>query len=511
MYRRSLTGKYATALAGDGESFLPGGCAPGAARVMRIDQAQQSSGMSAFDAFLYRGDDDPHSRAIFAVACVLDRSPGRRRFINAFDRASRAIPRLRQRVVSPAVPLLLPWWVVDPEFDLGFHLRFGRLPGPGSMQELLDASQAEVTAPLDADRPLWEALLLEGLEGNRAAVIVRLSHALTDSVGPSELLAALLDSSRSPRKGPMPPAPRPQFVTPEELLDLSLANLPAAALDGARRLAGTLGSVRNLGATLSEALDFAQSLGRVLGSAGPSSPLLAGRSLRRRCAAFDVGLTELERAGRAAGASVSDVYLGCIAASLERYHDELGAPVDKLPVAIPVGLRDSGTAAGGTHFGAILIAAPLTARTVARRLELMSRILREGLEEPATGVLGVIAPVLARLPGPMLRALTGSLPRPDILAGSFQGPARPAYFAGAKVLKAYAFGPAPGVAAMFTMQSVGSGACVSVNYDPAAITRSDLFANCLGEGFAETLRVGARKPRLGPITVGRMRDQEMAA
>jgi hypothetical protein len=52
---------------------------------------------------------------------------------------------------------------------------------------------------------------------------------------------------------------------------------------------------------------------------------------------------------------------------------------------------------------------------------------------------------------------------------------------------------------------------VSINYDPVAITRSDLFARCLGEGFAETLRVGARKPRLGPVTVGRMRDQEMAA
>ena len=119
--------------------------------------------MSAFDAFLYRGDDDPHTRALFAVACVLDRNPGRQRFIDCFDRASRLIPRLRQRVVASLVPLFLPWWVVDPEFDLGFHLRFGRLPAPGSSLELLDAAQAEVTAPLDADRPLWEAVLLEGV------------------------------------------------------------------------------------------------------------------------------------------------------------------------------------------------------------------------------------------------------------------------------------------------------------------------------------------------------------
>jgi hypothetical protein len=64
---------------------------------------------------------------------------------------------------------------------------------------------------------------------------------------------------------------------------------------------------------------------------------------------------------------------------------------------------------------------------------------------------------------------------------------------------------------MFTMASIGGSGCVSVNYDPAAITRSDLFAKCLAQGFRETLRLGSPRPRVGPVTVGRMRDQEMAA
>jgi diacylglycerol O-acyltransferase len=476
---------------------------------MRDDHAQQSSGMSSFDALLYRGDDDPHTRAIFIVACVLDRNPGRQRFIDAFERASRLIPRLRQRVVAPPLPLFLPWWVVDPEFDLGYHLRFARLPGPGTDLELLDAAQAEVTAPLDADRPLWEALLLEGLEGGRAAIVLRLSHALTDSLDPAALLAALLDASRSPRKGRMPPAPQPRHVTPEELLERSLASLPASALGGARRLADGLANLQDLGTLLNEALAFAQSLGRVVESAGSPSPLLVGRSLRRRCAAFDLELADLEHTGRAARASVGNVYLGCVAASLRRYHEALGEPVERLPLAIPVGLRGSATSAN--HFGALLIAAPLGVRSVARRLEQIQRILSAGRAERAIDTMGLMAPVLARLPGSMLRALAAAVPRPDILASSLPGPGKPAYVAGAKILKSYTFGPAPGVAAMFTMQSLGHGCSISINYDPAAITHSDLFAECLTRGFSETLRYGGKTPRLGPVVIGRMRDQEMAA
>jgi WS/DGAT/MGAT family acyltransferase len=478
---------------------------------MRDKHAQECSGMSAFDAFLYRGDDDPHTRALFAVACVLDRNPGRQRFIDCFDRASRRIPRLRQRVVASLMPLFLPWWVVDPEFDLGFHLRFGRLPAPGSSLELLDAAQAEVTAPLDADRPLWEAVLLEGVEGGRAAVIVRLSHALTDSVGPSQLLAALLDTRRSPDWGPMPPPPDPRLVTQEELLDRSLASLPAGALDSAQRLVGAVGSIGSLRSTLAGTADFAASLGRVLRSAGQPSPLLAGRSLRRRCAAFEVGLDDLRRSGRAVRASLNDVYLGCIAAALRRYHDELGQPIENLPMAIPVDLHRSRDPTTESNFGAILIAAPLAEKDASKRLKLIAHAVRAGRAESAIGAMGMMAPVLARLPASMLRTLAGSAPRPDILASGLRGPARPRYLAGAKILKSYTFGPAPGVAAMFTMHSIAGGCFVTVNYDPAAITRSDLFAECLAQGFRETLRLGGRRPRVGPVSVGRMRDQEMAA
>lgn len=56
--------------------------------------------MSPFDAWLFRGDANPLTRSVLTVALMLDRLPERSRFDAAFERASRLILRLRQRVAS---------------------------------------------------------------------------------------------------------------------------------------------------------------------------------------------------------------------------------------------------------------------------------------------------------------------------------------------------------------------------------------------------------------------------
>jgi hypothetical protein len=233
--------------------------------------------------------------------------------------------------------------------------------------------------------------------------------------------------------------------------------------------------------------------------------------LHQCCAAFEVPLDEMKLAGKAVGASVNDVYLGAISASLRRYHEALGETVDSLPMAIPVNLRKAGDPAAGNHFGAILMAAPVGVKDASERLSLIGRAVREGKSEPAIGAMGLLAPVLARLPAAALRSLAGSTLKPDIQASNVPGPRTTIYLAGARIEKAYAFGPVPGVAAMFTMQSIAGTCFVGINYDPAAITRSDLFARCLVQGFRETLRLGTPRPHVGAVAIGSTADQEMTA
>ena len=470
---------------------------------------QPSTGeMTPFDTFLFRGDQDPRTRALLAVVYLLDRVPAREQFVAAFDRASRLIRRLRQHVVVPPVPLFLPSWIVDPDFDLGYHLHFRRLPAPGTPTDLLDAMQAEVVAHLDPARPLWEATLYEGLEDDRAAVIFKMSHAVTDGIGAVKLFAALLDTERNPDRGPMPPLPVPEDVTPDELLSRALKGLPAAtasaltrggaeAVDLARRLIARPEQVTH------STLEYLRSLGRLFAPHGEPSPLLAGRSLARRCIALEWPLADMRRAGRALDGSINDIYLAGVVSALRRYHELMGQPVDSLPMAVPVNLRDADDASEGNQFGAILLTAPLDAADPRERVRRVREAMRQGRAEPAIDAMGRMAPVLARLPDAALRPLSDSTPKPDIQASNVPGPTVPIYLAGARIEHSYAFGPAPGTAAMITMQSIAGTCSAGVTLDPAAITDPESFAQCLHQGFGDILRFGNRQLRVSVPVTGR--------
>jgi WS/DGAT/MGAT family acyltransferase len=481
-----------------------------------VSQLQPASEeMSAFDAFLFRGDADPRTRAQVAAAYLLGGPLGRQRFVDIFDRASRLIPRLRQRVVAPPLPIFLPSWVVDPDFDITRHVRFLRAARPGSLRQLLDVVETEVETALDSSRPLWEAVLVEGMIHDRCAVIIKMSHAVTDGIGALRLFAELFDRTVDADRGPMPRVPVPEDVTPEELQRRALSRAPwatAGLLTGtARNLLGV--ATRFLDGperAAAEVRDYFASLGRILGTVAPPSPALAGRSSARRCLVLEAPLADLRRAGKASGTSVNDVYLAAVAGGLRRYHEALGMPVDALPMAVPVNLRTADDPAAGNHFGGILLAAPVGLADPRERLALVHERMLAGRAEPAIEAPSVIAPVMARLPESLLRGIAERTPRPDIQASNIPGWTEPIYFGGRRVVASYAFGPVPGVAAMLTMQSLAGTCFVGVNLDPAAITRPGVFASSLRSGFIEVLGLGGRAPRVSRPVMGR-RHQGKAA
>lgn len=78
-----------------------------------------------------------------------------------FENASRRVLRLRQKVVVPTLPTAAPRWVVDPDFNLDFHVRRVRVSGPATLREVLDLAEVILQSPLDISRPLWTATLVE--------------------------------------------------------------------------------------------------------------------------------------------------------------------------------------------------------------------------------------------------------------------------------------------------------------------------------------------------------------
>ena len=111
--------------------------------------------LSPLDYLLHRGEAYPATRSAFLNLEILDGPADWGRLREAMDRASRVVIRMRQKVVIPPLPATPPRWVVDPDFDLDYHLRRVALPAPGTLRQLLDLAEAD---PAVAARHLARAV-----------------------------------------------------------------------------------------------------------------------------------------------------------------------------------------------------------------------------------------------------------------------------------------------------------------------------------------------------------------
>ena len=76
------------------------------------------------------------------------------------------LPRYRRRLSAPRTGgLSWPVWEDDEHFDMAAHVRHAALPAPGGEAELCEWLGDYWSHRLDRTRPLWDVVLLEGLEG----------------------------------------------------------------------------------------------------------------------------------------------------------------------------------------------------------------------------------------------------------------------------------------------------------------------------------------------------------
>ncbi len=74
------------------------------------------------------------------------------------------IPRYTMRLDSAPLGLANPVWVDDDGFDPARHVRRAALPAPGGDAELCELVGHVMSERLDRSRPLWQLLVVEGLE-----------------------------------------------------------------------------------------------------------------------------------------------------------------------------------------------------------------------------------------------------------------------------------------------------------------------------------------------------------
>jgi diacylglycerol O-acyltransferase len=445
------------------------------------------------DAFTWLVERDPLLRSTICSVVVLDRLPEWAQLVARMDRVSRQVPGFRQRLTeAPLRRLTPPQWVVDADFDLSFHLRRVAVPSPGGLEAVLELARTNAMAGLDRDRPLWDLTVVEGIEGDRAAVVIKMHHVLSDGVGGMQIAALLFDLEREPRDlGPMPPPP---VGTPPTTVDLVRDALSFNASRAARTvthaargaLAGAAHAVRDPRAVLADVRETLRAAGRVNAPMPETlSPVMTGRHGWWQFDVLDAPVDDLRATAKRAACTVNDAFLAAVVAGLASYHERHGVTVPELRVTMPISLRAADDPIGGNHASAgrftVPVGSPGTAidTRMADIHELVARA-RHDSTMPLSNLAGVVNVLGPRYAGTMLKHI-------DFLASNVPGIEVPVYLAGAEALAFYGFGPPMGAALNVTLLSYRETAFIGVNSDAAAVPDRDVLVDCLRAGLEEVL------------------------
>lgn len=89
------------------------------------------------DAMLWGIEKDPLLRQTITAVLILDQAPDQEVLLERLERCSRSLPSFRHRLVQPPLRLSTPRWLVDPNFDLSYHVRWIGAPNEGSLAGVL--------------------------------------------------------------------------------------------------------------------------------------------------------------------------------------------------------------------------------------------------------------------------------------------------------------------------------------------------------------------------------------
>ena len=454
-----------------------------------------ASHLNASDALMWTMEKDPCLRSTIVAVSLLDRSPDWHRLSSRMASACEIIPRLRQRVVATPLRLGPPRWQFDEYFDINYHLRRTVAPERGDLRAVLDIAGLMAMSAFDKDRPLWEFMLVEGLEDGRAAFIQKVHHSITDGVGGVKLARLLLDEKRNPagHKGATQVTTPPHtsgLTSVVESLSADVRAATMASLRSAQALPGFAArAMTNPTGPLTTVTRELRSIGKLLAPVSkPRSTIMTDRGLSRRLDSFDIPLDWLLAAAHAADSSLNDAYMASVAGGMRRYHERHDAPVDALRVTMPINLRRPDDPPGSNRFTPARFTLPVSVVDAGDRMRQLGQLARNWRKEPAVKRTEAVAKVLNTLPAIAATTILGSMLKAiDFVATNVPGSKYRQYLAGAEVVREYAFAPPSGAAFSVALMSHVDQCCIGINADTSAVPDPEVLTTCIREGFDEVL------------------------
>ena len=450
--------------------------------------------LSGLDSsFLHLERDSAHMH-VAGCAVFSGMAPAYEELVEAISSRLHLVPRYRQRLAFVPFDQGRPVWVDDPHFNITYHVRHTALPRPGDDDELKRLASRVFSQQLDRTRPLWELWLVEGLAGDRFALLSKTHHALVDGVSGVDIATVLFDSSPDPMAVAPPEqewVPRPLPTPPQLLADawIERATVPAEIVRGVRAAA------RRPRRVASRAGQAAVGLGAMTWAgvqSAPPSPFNVRIGPHRRFTWVRGELAQFKLIKNLLGGTVNDVVLAVVTGALGRYmrlHGHRTGGVE-LKAMVPVSVRaDVERGALGNQVAAMWAPLPVGITDPVKRLQTISAAM-EGIKESGQAVGAQVLTGLSGFAPPTIMAQAARLQARqrlfNLVVTNVPGPQMPLYVLGKEMEEVYPVAFLPknhclAVAIMSYNGKVGFG--LLADYD--CMEDIDVVSNGLSESLAE--------------------------
>lgn len=476
--------------------------------------------LHVLDAEFLHLEDERQPMHIAGLSIFEGHPPTQEEVMQLFSAKLGLIPRYRRRVRFLPLGLGRPVWVDDSHFDLDYHVRRTALPAPGDDAALCALMGHLMSQLLDRSRPLWEAWVVEGLEGGRWALVSKVHHAMVDGISGVDLTGVLLDAEPDcPLPAPASWVPEPEPSGVAKVLDawrglaVDTRRIARSAVAMVRHPTTGVRNVRDSGAGLATFTRRLLNLrtGAFQGNVGKH------RSYAHASASF----ADVQTIRKALGGTVNDVVLAAVSGGYRALlqartgHPEPARVRSLVPVSTRAadehGLLDN-------RVSALLCDLPVHAADPEQQLHAiraeMERLKASHMAEVGAQFvdLGALVPafvigplthlamrIMHRVPQRMFSTVTTNIP----------GPRAPLYCLGRKMIEWYPYVPIGqglrvGTAILSYADRLGFG--ITSDYD--AIPDASVLAHAIVQGLAELLeraqeRTGdgasVRQPQPGPV------------
>lgn len=400
------------------------------------------------------------------------------------------VPRYRQRLVFPMAGL--PRWIDDTTFDINYHVRHVSLPHPGNERQLQWMAGAIKSQPLDRNKPLWEMWIVEGVEGDRFALITKVHHCMIDGVSGAALLEVLLQPEPDGEPDSAPPFyPRPE--PPQfSMLREELGRRVRTPIELMSRLLQDPTHVwQDLGHGLSAVADMLPAGLRP----ATHTPINRPVGPHRRFGWLTMDLNLVKQVKNRLGGSVNDVVLATVAGAMRTFLKERGADVDHLDfrALVPVNVRSSGESNSlGNRVAAWIVALPVGETDPIRRLQLLSDATTSLKQSDSAAGTELLASLSEWAGQSILSAAIrlAFLARPfNLVITNVPGPQMPLYLLDSPMMSVFPQVP------LFTDQNLGVALFSynqklywGFNADRDQVPDVDLFVDAISAAFADLCR-----------------------